>query len=126
MTNSDNAANHLTDFCDLFALSNLVNVRTCTKCVYDTTLDIMFRNKPKSFFNASAVTTGLSDCHKLILSCLRAHFKRLPPNKIIYRGYIMFDDAKFLRGLDQEMIKGSFYQHEEAFAVFSSVFRVFH
>ena len=122
-TNSNNTANHLTDFCDLFALSNLVNVKTCTKSVYGTTLDIMLTNKPRSFYNTSAVTTGLSDCHKLILSCLRAHFKRLPPNKIIYRGYIMFDDAKFLRGLDQEMIKGSFYQHEEAFAVFSSVFR---
>ena len=35
----------------------------------------------------------------------------------------MFDEAKFLHDLDQEMIKGSFYQHEEAFAVFSSVFR---
>ena len=37
----------------------------------------------------------------------------------------MFDEAKFLHDLDQEMIKGSFYQHEEAFAVFSSAFRYF-
>ena len=35
----------------------------------------------------------------------------------------MFDEAKFLHDLDQEMIKGLFYQHEEALAVFSSVFR---
>ena len=35
----------------------------------------------------------------------------------------MSDEAKFLHDLDQEMIKGSLYQHEEAFAVFSSVFR---
>ena len=35
----------------------------------------------------------------------------------------MFDEAKFLHDLDQEMIKASFYQHEEAFAVFSSAFR---
>ena len=35
----------------------------------------------------------------------------------------MFDEAKFLHDLDQEMIKGLFYQHKEAFAVFSSVFR---
>ena len=122
-TNSNNTANHLTDFCDLFALSNLVNVKTGTKSVYGTTLDIMLTNKPRSFYNTSAVTTGLSDYHKLILSCLRAHFKRLPPKKIIYRDYKMFDEAKFLHDLDQEMIKGSFYQHEEAFAVFSSVFR---
>ena len=122
-TNSNNTTNHLTDFCDPFALSNLVNVKTCTKSMFGTSLDIMLTNRPRSFYNASAVTTGLSDCHKLILSCLRAHFKRLPPKKIIYRDYKMFDEAKFLHDLDQEMIKVSFYQHEEAFAVFSSVFR---
>ena len=83
-----------------------------------TSLDIMLTNKPRSFYNTSAVTTGLSDCHKLILSCLRAHFKRLPLKKIIYRDYKMFDEAKFLNDLDQKMIKGSFHQHEEAFAVF--------
>ena len=30
----------------------------------------------------------------------------------------MFDEAKFLHDLDREIIKSSFYQHEEAFAVF--------
>ena len=35
----------------------------------------------------------------------------------------MFDEATFLRDLDQEMIKGSFCQQEQAFALFSSVFR---
>ena len=30
----------------------------------------------------------------------------------------MFDEAKFLNDLDQKMIKNSFHQHEEAFAVF--------
>ena len=78
----------------------------------------MLTNKPRSFYNAITVTTGLSDCHKLILSFLRMRSK-----KIIYRDYKMFDEAKFLHDLDQEMIKGSFYRHEEAFAVFPSVFR---
>ena len=100
-TNSNNTANHLTNFCDLFALSNLVNVKTCTKSMYGTTLEIMLTNKPRSFYNNSAVTTGFSDYHKLIL----------------------FDEAKFLHDLDQEIIKGSFYQHQKTFAVFSSIFR---
>ena len=66
-TNANNTTNHLTDFCDLFALSNLVNVKTCTKSVCGTSLDIMLTNRT-SFY---AVTTGLSDCHELILSCLK-------------------------------------------------------
>ena len=50
-TKSNNTANHLTDFCDLFALSNLVNVKTCVKSICGTSLDIMLTNKPKSFNN---------------------------------------------------------------------------
>ena len=113
----------MTDFYDLFALSNLVNVITCIKSVHGITLDIMLTNKRRSFYNTSAVTRGLSDCHKLMLSCLRAHFKRLLSKNIIYRDYKTFDEAKFLYDSDQEIIKGSFYQHEKAFAVFSLVFR---
>ena len=35
----------------------------------------------------------------------------------------MFDEAKFIHDLYQEMIKGSFYEHEEAFGDFSSAFQ---
>ena len=78
-----------------------------------TSLDLMLTNKPRSFYNTTTVTTGLTDCHKVILFCLRAHFnKRLPLKKVVYRDYEMFDQAKFLHDLDQEIIKGPFYQHE--------------
>ena len=35
----------------------------------------------------------------------------------------MFDKPKVSHDLDQEMIKGSFYQYEKAFAVLPSIFR---
>ena len=82
----------------------------------------MLTNKARRFYNTSATTTGLRDCHKLILSWLRTHFKSLPPEKIIYRDYKMFDKAKFTHDLDKKMLEASFYQHEESFAVFLSVF----
>ena len=110
------------NFCDLFALSNLVKVKTCTTSLCGTSLDIILTSKPTSFHNTSAVTAGLSDCQKLILSCLRGHFKSLPLKKVIYRDYKMFDEAIFLHDLDQKM-KSSFCQQEEPFVVFSSVFR---
>ena len=34
----------------------------------------------------------------------------------------MFDKAKFIHDLDIKMLEASFYQHEESFAVFLSVF----
>ena len=35
----------------------------------------------------------------------------------------MFDKPNVSHDLDQEMIKGSFYQYEKAFAVLPSIFR---
>ena len=81
-TNSRNTTNHLTNFCDIFALSNLVNAKTCTKSVCGTSLDTMLTNNLEvSIILASAVTTRLSDCHKLILSYLRAHLKGCLPKR---------------------------------------------
>ena len=54
-TQANNTANHLTDFCDLFVLSNLVNFKTCTKGVCGTSFDIMLTNKPHSFYNTSII-----------------------------------------------------------------------
>ena len=88
----------MTSVCHLFALSNSVNVKTCAKNMRDTSRDIMLTNKPRSFYNTSSVTTVLSDCYKIILSCFR--------------------DPK-----NYEMIKSSFQEYEEAFTVFSLVFR---
>ena len=65
---------------------NLVNIKNCTKSVCGTSLDMMLTNKPKGFYNTTgAVTTSWSDYDKLILPLLKAHFKRLPTKKIIYK-----------------------------------------
>ena len=56
---------HMSDLCDTFSLSNLVNGVTCVKSQ-------MLTNRPKSFYNTSSIETGLSDCHKMIVSVFRA------------------------------------------------------
>ena len=68
-----------------FSLRNIVNLKTCYKYVCGSILDIMLTNKSKCFQKTSTVTTGLSDCHKMIVTSLKAHFKTLPPKKIVYR-----------------------------------------
>ena len=70
-------SNHLKYFTNLFSLKNLLSTATCTKGLSGTTLDVILTNKPKCFSHTRVFTTGLSDYHKLILSCLRAHFKHL-------------------------------------------------
>ena len=73
--------NYLSEFVDTFSLSNLINGKTCHKNLSGTTIDIMFTNRPNCFQKTSTVVTGLSDFHKMIISCLKITFKKIPPKK---------------------------------------------
>ena len=92
--------NYLSDFVDTFSLSNLVNTKTCHKNVSGTTIDIMLTNRPHCLQKTSTVVTGLTDFHKMIISCLKTTFKKTPLQKIIFRGCKMFDEQNFLYDLD--------------------------
>ena len=68
--------NYLSDFVDTFSLLNLINKKTCHKNVSGTTIDVMLTNKPHCFQKTSIVVTGLSDFHKMIISCLKTDLKK--------------------------------------------------
>ena len=122
ITSKDKNSN-ICDFIDAFSLTNLITSKTCYKSISGTTLDIMLTNRPKSFQKTSTVVTGLSDCHKMIVTCLKSYFRKLPPKKIIYRDYKNFNQAEFLNELDQEMIKGSFYKENNPYEGFSNLYK---
>ena len=63
---------------DNFSQNNVIKVKTCYKSAVSTISDIMLRNKIRSFQKTSTVTTGITDCHKMIATCLKANFKKLP------------------------------------------------
>ena len=83
----------------------------------------MLTNRPRSFQKTSTVVTGLSDCHKMIVTSLKSHYKKLPPKTVVYRKYKNFNPDCFLRDLDQEMIKGHFYQSQNQYNSFTETFR---
>ena len=87
--------NYSSDFVDTFSLSNLINRKTCHKNLSGTTIDIMLTNKSHCFQKTSTVVTGLSDFHKMIISCLKTTFKKIPPKRIIFRDYKNIWRAKF-------------------------------
>ena len=87
---------HMSDLCDTLLLSNLVNDVTCVKSQNDISIDVMLTNRPRSFHNTSLIETGLSDCHKMIISVFKAFFKRLPANVIEYQDNKTFDQNEFL------------------------------
>ena len=66
---------HMSDLCDTFSISNLVNGVTCVKSKKGTSLDVMLTNRPRSFHNTRLIETGLSDCHKMIVSVFRTFLR---------------------------------------------------
>ena len=59
--------NYLFDLCDTFSLSNLISEVTFVKSSVGSSIDVMLKNRPRSFYHTNLIETGMSDCHKLIL-----------------------------------------------------------
>ena len=74
----------MSDANDVFNPTNLVKKPTCFKSQDGTLIDLMLANRPRSFLKSQNFEIGLSDCHKLVISILRASFKKLPRKFIIY------------------------------------------
>ena len=81
---------------DIFGLTNLIKEPTCFKSQNSTRLDLMLTNRPRNFMKSQNFETGLSDCHKLVCSILRACSKKLPPKIIKYRDRDTFIKKSFL------------------------------
>ena len=102
----------MSDLCDTFSLPNLVNGITYVKSQNDTSVDAMLTNRPRSFHNISLIKTGLSDCHKIIVSVFRDFFKRLPAKVIEYRNYKTFDQNEVLQKHDRKLIRSNSQNNE--------------
>ena len=76
-------------------------------------MNVMLENMPRSFHNTTLIETGLSNCHKMILSVFRVFFKRLPAKVIEYCNYKTLDHNEFLQNLDQELIESNSHDDEQ-------------
>ena len=112
--------NYLSD--DTFSLKNLITDITCANSTNGTSIDVLLTNKSRSFHHTATFETGLSDCHKLILTFSKAYFKKLPPKNIECRNYKNFNRNNFLHELDQELSKGSIYKDKHhQYDVFTNI-----
>ena len=72
-------------------LENLVKDKTCFKYANNpSTIDLFLNNISLAFQNTTT-TTGLSDCHKLLLTVLKTSFSKNKPKELIYRYYKKFN-----------------------------------
>ena len=69
-TNESHVA--MKNFLELFNLTNLVKENTCFKSIDNPScIDLFITNSTQSFLHTSAITTGVSDFHKMIITVLR-------------------------------------------------------
>ena len=103
----------LSNFCDTFSFKNLIKDNTCFTHNHQSSIDVILTNKPNSFQKSSCLELGVSDYHKLIMTSLKMHVKRLKSKRIMYRSYRNFSEDKFLNDLNGEIA-----QHDSYFSSF--------
>ena len=57
--------------------------------------DFILSNSPLRFHKSNCLFTGLSDCHKLVLSVFKTTFSKSKPKEIIYRNFKKFNEKDF-------------------------------
>ena len=98
--NAEEHENILREFLDLYDLKNMVKQKTCFKSVINPScVDLFLSNSSSSFQNTKAISTGISDCHKMIITVLKTSFKKAKPNIISYRSYKNFNVDAFRNDL---------------------------
>ena len=88
---------------DTFDLTNLIKASTCFKWSNQTSIDVMLKNRPKIFQKSEVITTGLSDCHKMILTFFHSYFSRLQPKTITYRSFRYFETKDLLYEFENKL-----------------------
>ena len=68
------------NFCNSYSLNSLIKQPTRFKNLEDP--DLILTNKPRSFQSTCVIEKGLSYFHRMTVSVLKTHFRKLPPKVI--------------------------------------------
>ena len=69
-------------------------------------IDLLITNSPLSFQNTIAVSNGLSDCHKMVITVIKMSFKTHFLIERLYKDYKHFDQNKFKNNLNEKLSEG--------------------
>ena len=102
--NAEERETCMKEFLYQYNLSNLVKEKTCFKSINNPScIDPFLTNHPKSFQNTQTISSGMSDCHKMIVTVLKMKFCKAQPKIIYYRNYKKFDKNIFRTKLKQKL-----------------------
>ena len=83
---------------------NIVKETTCYKSLSNPSfIDLVITNSSSSFQNTNAISTGLSDFHKMVITVLKQTFQRFSPKELVYRDYKNFNRLTFKKELEEKL-----------------------
>ena len=86
----------MTDFMELYGLSNMVNGHTCFKRSEGTSIDVILTDSPGRVSGTLNYDTGLSDFHNIICASTKLYTPKIESASFHYRSYKNFDNDKFM------------------------------
>ena len=112
----------LSDFLHQYDSKNLVKEKTCFKNVNNPScVDLIITNQPNLFQHTTALSTGLSDFHKMVVSMFKASFEKRAPKQITYRTYKDFDQIRFNSDLQYALEKHIISSYKEFENIFLAI-----
>ena len=102
----------LTSFCESYNLKSIIKQPTCVKNLEKPScIDLILTNRPKSFQSTCVIETGLCDFHRMTVSVLKMHFRKLPPKAITYIDFSNYDNANFINSLNDVLNEHENQEH---------------
>ena len=89
--------------CSSYCLNSLIKQPTCFKNPENPSCIDLILTKTRSFQSTCVIETGLSDFHRMTISVLKMHFRKLPPKVIGYRYFKNFDNERFITSLQSTL-----------------------
>ena len=74
-----------------------------------------------SFQHTKVISSGLSDCHKMVVTVLKTTIQKSKPREIIYRDYSKFNQKTFRENLKESFMAKSTNNYDEFEGIFLSV-----
>ena len=93
-------------FCEPCNLTNLIKQPTCFKNPEKPSfIDLILTKRSKSFQSTCVIETGLSDFHRMTVSILKMHFRKLLPRIISYRDVSNYHNVNFINSLTEVLFE---------------------
>ena len=102
--NAEDTEPHLAEFLRNYDVKNIVKNKTCYKNINNPScIDLFISNCFRHFHGTVALSVGMSDFHKLVVTVLKCTLKTGKPKNVSYRNYKKFNNENFKQELKTKL-----------------------